>query len=187
MLSSLFCKMFQSQRSVSLYPLWMSSNSNIHVRRVILSVHQPCYESRRSAGTLRKPAPWHSWCRASEYRRRSRGSFHQATHTHTRTNKQTSITSCRRAKCSHFYSYNNSSENKSAYSKHLRATTLNFDCVKWKQIPASHLSPFKKGKYLPACFNLFLPLSLRCGVSSNVHSLKTIFLPAVSSSWFYRH
>lgn len=44
-------------------------------------------------------------------------------HTHRPTKTQTNFTSCCRAKCSHFNSYNNSNENKSAYSKHLQASS----------------------------------------------------------------
>ncbi len=41
----------------------------------------------------------------------------------TRTHTHTHLDSSRRVKCSHFCSYNNSTENKHAYSKHLQASS----------------------------------------------------------------
>lgn len=61
---------------------------NIYVKMQPLTVilcmfcaHKPCCEHPRWADTPHKPTPWHSWCHASEYRRRNLGSSHQATQT----------------------------------------------------------------------------------------------------------
>lgn len=68
------------------------------------------------------------------------------------------FTSCYRGKCCHFYSYTNTSENKSAYSKHLGASAISYKAfaellqcgVKNKQYQLIYPYSSKIIKYLPA-------------------------------------